>query len=119
MRVARTAFAAACLATLAIPAQACRVDRPPPKLEQVAAAVEPKQGFVGRVVATYETEATKERGEAIVKIEITKDFSGKLPPVIYVLNPGCCVCVGIGGAPGEQVMSIVQRGEDGLFQLAY
>jgi hypothetical protein len=119
MRVARTAFAAASLAMLAIPAQACRMPRPLPTLEQVATAAEPRQGFVGRVAATYETDATKKYGEAIVKIEITKDFSGKLPPVIYVLNPGCCVCVGIGGAPGQEVMSIVQRGEDGLFQLAY
>jgi len=53
------------------------------------------------------------------RIQVTKDFSGKLPPVIYVLNPGCCVCMGIGTAPGEEVMTIVQRGEDGLFQLAY
>ena len=90
-----------------------------PSLATVAAAEYPSLGFVGRVVATYETGATKQNGEAIVKIAVTKDFSGKLPLMIFVLNPGCCVCVSIGGANGDEVMSIVQRGDDGLFQLAY
>jgi hypothetical protein len=112
-------LAAAGFAGTTFPANACRVARPLPTKQQVAAAENPRLGFVGRIMATFTTEQTKQTGQAIVEIKVTEDFTKLLPPVIYVLNPGCCVCVGIGGKNGEEVMTIVRRGDDGLFHLDY
>jgi hypothetical protein len=70
-------------------------------------------------MSTFTSEESKQYGQSIVKVEITENFSGKLPPVIFVFNPGCCFCVGIGGAHGDEVMTIVRRGDDGLFHLDY
>ena len=93
--------------------------RPLPTLEQVKAAKFPKLGFVGKVSATFENEETKTSGQAIVWIEVTRDFSGKLPGAIYVLNPGGGMCVGISTVKGEEIKTIVKRGDDGLFHLDY
>jgi hypothetical protein len=117
--VPRITLAIACLAATIVPAEACAVFRPPPDKQQAAAAQFPRLGFVGRVKATFEAPETKQSGESIVWIEVTQDFSNKLPPLIYVLNPGCCLCVSIGGARGDEVISIVRRGDDGLFHLDY
>ena len=119
IRLAQIALCAAYVVALTTSAQACAIMRPLPSLEQIRAAKFPKLGFVGKVVATFEKEKTKASGEAIVFIEITRDFSGKLPRAIYVLNPGAETCVGISTEKGEEVRTIVQRGDDGLFHLAY
>jgi hypothetical protein len=118
-RVAVLILPAAVLAGTISPANACRVERPLPTKLEVAAAKEPRLGFVGRIMTTFSAEETKQSGQAIVQIEVTEDFTKLLPPVIYVLNPGCCVCVRIGGKRGEAVMTIVRRGDDGLFHLDY
>jgi hypothetical protein len=119
LNAARIALAVASLATMVIPAQACRVYRPPLTKQQAALAEYPRLGFVGRISTTFEGPRTKHTGQSIVQVEVTQDFSRKLPSMIYVFNPGCCVCVGIGGTPGDEVVSIVHRGDDGLFQLDY
>src|SRR5262249_10466516 len=72
------------LAGIALPAQACAIRRPEPTREQVAAAQEPRFGLVGRILTTYIHEETARSDTAIVQVEVTKDFSGKLPPVIFV-----------------------------------
>ena len=58
-------------------------------------------------------------GREVVQINVAEDFGAGLPPVIYVVNPGCCVCVGIGGERGQEVTSIVRHGDDGLYHLDY
>ncbi len=103
----------------ALPAWACRVSRPPPTLADAKQAKEPYLGLVGRIKATYVADETKQNGESIVRVDVTQDFTGKLPPTIFVLNPGCCFCVSIGGRSGEEVITIVSRSDDGLFHLAY
>jgi hypothetical protein len=103
----------------ALPAWACRVSRPPATFAAAKQAKEPDLGLVGRIKATYVADETKENGESIVRVDVTQDFTGKLPPTIFVLNPGCCMCVSIGGLSGEEVITIVRRGDDGLFYLAY
>jgi hypothetical protein len=107
------------LAGFANPAEACALPRPLPTRPQAAAAEEPRFGFAGRIVAIFTADETRQSGQAIAQVEITEDFSGKLPPVIFVLHPGCCVCVGIGGKRGDEVVTIVRRGDDGLFHLDY
>jgi len=102
-----------------VPAQACRVARPPATIANAKEAKEPRLGLVGRIKTTYVADETKKNGESIVRVEVVQDFSGKLPETIFVLNPGCCVCVGIGGRPGDEVITIVRHGEDGLFHLDY
>jgi len=116
IRLAQIALCAAYLVALTTSAQACAIRRPDPTLEQVKAAKFPKLGFVGKVVATFENEAW---GAAIVFIEITRDFSGKLPRAIYVLNPGGAMCVSISTVKGDEITTIVRRGEDGVFHLDY
>ena len=119
IRLGQITLCAAYLVGLTTSAQACAIWRPPPNLEQVKAAKFPKLGFVGKVVATFENEKTKASGEAIVFIEITRDFSGRLPGAIYVLNPGGGMCLGISTVKGEEIQTIVRRGDDGLFHLDY
>jgi hypothetical protein len=111
--------AVALLALTVIPASACRVPRFPPKAEEAAAAVYPRLGFIGHVVSTFEAPETKQTGRAVVEIKVTQDFSGKLPPTIYVLNPGCCVCVGITREHDREFVSIVRQQNDGLYHLDY
>jgi hypothetical protein len=107
-------------AGIVLPASACRVERPHPKLADAEQAKEPLLGLVGRINATYvPNDETKNYGQSIVSVQVTQDFTGKLPPTIFVLNPGCCVCVHIGGHIGDEVITIVRRGDDGLFYLAY
>jgi hypothetical protein len=90
-----------------------------PTRQQAAAAAAPRFGFAGRIMAIFTADETRQSGQAIVQVEITEDFSGKLPRLIFVLDPGCCVCVGISGKVGDEVLTIVRRGDDGLFQLDY
>ena len=99
------------------PTWACRVARPPPTLEDAKQAKAPFLGLVGIIKATYVADETKQNGESIVRVDVAQDFTGKLPPTIFVLNPGCCVCVSIGGRSGEEVITIVRRGDDGWFHL--
>ena len=106
-------------ACLTVPAQACRVARPPATIAAAKDATEPRFGLVGQIKATYVADETKGNGESIVRLEVIQDFSGKLPPSIFVLNPGCCVCVSIGGETGKEVITIVRRDSDGLFHLDY
>jgi hypothetical protein len=115
----RVAVLVALLAGFAIPAQACALYHPPPTREQAAAAQEPRFGLVGRILTAYIHEETKRSDTTIVQVEVTKDFSGKLPPVIFVFNPGGGACVGIDREHGKEVITIVKRGVDGLFYLAY
>jgi hypothetical protein len=82
-------------------------------------AKEPKLGLVGVIKATYQSEATKQHGEFIAQVDVTRDFSGKLPARIFVLSPGCCVCVSLEASPSKEVITIVSRGDDGLYHLAY
>jgi hypothetical protein len=107
------------LAGFANPAEACRVPRPLPTRPQAAAVAEPRFGFAGRIMAIYTADETRANGQAIIQVDVTENFSGKLPPVIFVLDPGCCVCVGISGKRGDEVVTIVRRGDDGLFHLDY
>ena len=116
----RVAVLVALLAGTAIPAQACAVYHPPPTREQAAAAQGPRFGLVGRLLTAYINEETKRSDTTIVQVEVTEDFSGKLPPVIFVFNPGGGACVGIDREHGKkEVITIVERGVDGLFYLAY
>ena len=121
IRLAKILCFAAALSAPVAPALACRVAKALPTIEQIAAAKAPQLGFAGKVLSTFhpDDEKQKKAGQSVVQIEVTRDFSGQLPSVIYVFNPGCCVCVGIGGAKGEEVKSIIRRGEDGLFHLDY
>jgi hypothetical protein len=104
------------MAASVLPANACRAARPLPTRDQVASVAPPRAGFVGKVASTR---TTNEYGGAIVQVDVTESFGEKLPPVIHVVNPGCCVCVSIGGERGQQVTSIVRRGDDGLYHLDY
>jgi hypothetical protein len=104
------------LAAGVLPAQACAVQRPEPTKAQAAAVEPPRSGFVGKVAWTYTAD---KNGRAIVQVNVDESFGEKLPPVVYVVNPGCCVCVGIGGKRGQDVVSIVSRGDDGLYHLNY
>ena len=116
MRVALVPLCLALVAATALPANACRVARPAPTKAQAAAAQAPKLGFVGHVAWTY---TGNKHGREVVQINVAEDFGAGLPPVIYVVNPGCCVCVGIGGERGQEVTSIVRHGDDGLYHLDY
>jgi hypothetical protein len=100
-----------------LPASACRVMRPPATLVRAQEAKEPNLGLVGHIKETYVSD--EKTDQSIVRVDVTQDFTGKLPPTIFVFNPGCCVCVSIGGHSGDEVVTIVQRGDDGLFYLAY
>jgi hypothetical protein len=115
----RVAVLVALLAGTAIPAQACALYHPPPTREQAAAAQGPRFGLVGRILTAYIHEETKRSDTTIVQVQVTEDFSGKLPPVIFVFNPGGGACVGIDREHGKEVITIVERGVDGLFYLAY
>jgi hypothetical protein len=116
--VISTAALIGLVAASTLPAWACRVSRPPVTFEKAKEAKEPNLGLVGRITATYVADPAQ-YGESIVRVEVTQDFTGKLPKIVYVLNPGCCVCVFIGGNNGDEVITIVRRGDDGLFYLAY
>jgi hypothetical protein len=103
----------------ALPAWACRVLHPSPNLAEAQQAKEPNLGLVGRIKATYFADETKQYTESIVRVDVIQDFAGKLPPTIFILNYDCCICVSIGGRSGDEVITIVRRGDDGLFYLAY
>jgi hypothetical protein len=94
------------------------VPHPEPTVAAAKQAKEPNLGLVGRITATYYANLPR-YAESIVHVEVTQDFTGKLPQTIDVLNPGCCMCVSIGGHDGDEVITIVRRGDDGLFYLAY
>jgi hypothetical protein len=117
MRLAIAPLCVALVAATAAPASACFAAREFPTKAHAAAAQAPRIGFVGRVGMTHVIDGYS--GKAIVEIAVVDAFGAKLPSTIHVVNPGCCTCVSIGGEPGQEVTSIVRRGDDGLFHLDY
>jgi len=113
---ARSIVCAVVLTAGILPAQACRVAHAPPTKAEAAAVQPPRSGFVGKITWA---QTPDKNGRAIVTVRVLESYGAKLPQFIQVLDPGCCVCVGIAHELGEEVVSIVRLGGDQLFQLDY
>jgi len=107
---------AALLAASILPAQACDVARTPPTKPDLAAVKPPRSGVVGKIV-WVQTHDKNWRG--IVTVRVVESFGEKLLPFIQVADPECCLCGGTEHELNKEVVSIVGRGGDQLYQLDY